>query len=75
MIHELKEGDIIRDIEDGDCYYEGVVFLSKPTIVYTITKVVWNGLELEDDDHLIGASIEPTWWYLQVLIDGNWVNL
>lgn len=74
MKHELKQGDIIRDIEDGDCYYEGivtVVFNNKPEI-YMIQRIVWNGVEDKSEE---GNFVSPQWWYLEVLIDGNWVKL
>ena len=64
-------GDIIRDIEDGDCYYEGIVTELNP-IKYKITNVLWCD---EEDDSMNGQISELKWWLLEKLIDGNWVRL
>ena len=38
----MKIGDKIRDIEDGDCYYEGVVVGLNP-LKYRIINILWCG--------------------------------
>ena len=53
-------GDKIRDIEDGDCYYEGVIVSLNP-IKYKITNIIWCD---EIDESMNGNVIEPKWWYL-----------
>jgi hypothetical protein len=67
MNEKLKIGDIIHDIEDGDCYFEGVVtelntFGGVQT--YKVTKVFWSGEYFKDDEN-IGKIIEPMWWYIK----------
>ena len=61
MIEVFSVGDCIRDIEDGDCYYEGVVVSLNP-FSYKVTDVVWNGVR---DGNLIGSVTDPVWWYLK----------
>ena len=57
----MKKGDKIRDIEDGDCYYEGIVIELHP-LKYKITKVVWNGVI---DNSMNGHVTELLWWQLE----------
>ena len=38
----IEIGDKIRDIEDGDCYFEGIVVELNP-LKYKITNIVWGG--------------------------------
>jgi len=59
----MKIGDKIRDVEDGDCYYEGVIVELNP-IKYKITNIVWSG---EIDNSMNGNIIESRWWWLEVL--------
>ena len=54
-------GDTIRDIEDGDCYYEGIVCELNP-IQYKITGVVWNG---QKDNSMNGVVTGLKWWILE----------
>ena len=60
-ILDLRIGDIIRDIEDGDCYYEGVVCELNP-VKYEITAVVWNA---QNDYSMNGIITELKWWILE----------
>ena len=67
MKGKIKIGDKIQDIEDGDCYFEGIVteintFGGVKT--YEVTKVIWIGENFKDDEN-IGKTIEPIWWYIQ----------
>lgn len=67
MKGKMKVGDLIQDIEDGDCYFEGIVteintFGGVKT--YKVTKVLWSGQDFKDDEN-IGKIIEPMWWYIQ----------
>ena len=57
----MNIGDRIKDIEDGDCYYEGVVVQLNP-LKYKITNTVWCG---EIDNSMNGQIIECKWWYLE----------
>jgi len=52
-------GDKIRDVEDEDSYYEGVVVSLNP-LSYRITKVVWCGEEEKDMVNLI-STIQWNW--------------
>jgi hypothetical protein len=64
-------GDVIRDIEDGDCYYEGVVVSINP-IQYKITKILWCN---ELDNSMDGEISELKWWRLEKLDGLKWVRL
>lgn len=64
----LKVGDKIKDVEDGDCYFVGVVTklnAFKGVQEYKVTQVIWNGKEWKEDEYL-GQIIEPKWWYIQL---------
>ena len=54
----MKVGDKIRDIEDGDIYYEGIIQTVNP-ITYKVTKVV--GAKVIP----IGEVVEPQLWYIE----------
>ena len=69
MKHDLSIGDTIRDVEDGECYYEGVVVSTNP-IKYKVTNIVWNG---EIDTSHNGKIFFLHWWYVVVLKDGEFV--
>ena len=58
-------GDIIRDVEDGDCYFEGqVTKIEKNEVTkYRLLKIVWSGEEDKDCKDL-NTIIEPQWWYI-----------
>ncbi len=58
----MNIGDKIRDIEDGDCYYEGIVVELNP-MKYKITNIIWSD---EIDDSMNGQIIEPKWWYFEI---------
>ena len=67
MKQNYKIGDLIQDIEDGDCYFEGIVIeIDESGLVktYRVTKVLWSGEDFKDDEN-IGKIIEPNWWYIQ----------
>lgn len=67
MKEKIKVGDKIQDIEDGDCYFEGIVTeIDESGLVktYKVTKVLWSGEDFKDDEN-IGKIIEPMWWYIQ----------
>jgi len=66
----MKIGDRIRDLEDGDCYYEGVIISLNP-LKYEVTNIIWNG---EVDNSMNGQVIKLQWWILEMLIDGKWVR-
>jgi hypothetical protein len=64
----LKVGSKIKDVEDGDCYFVGVVTELnefKGVKTYKVTQVVWNDIEWLEDEY-IGQTIEPKWWYIQL---------
>ena len=64
----IKVGDKIRDIEDNDCYFEGVVVSMDGDNVssYKLERVVWNGeLETKGDNDEIGTVIKPRWWQIE----------
>jgi hypothetical protein len=61
VMPSLFIGDVIRDIEDVDCYYEGVVVSINP-IRYKITKILWCN---ELDNSMVGEISELKWWYSQ----------
>jgi hypothetical protein len=71
VMPSLFIGDIIRDIEDGDCFYEGIVVNVNP-IKYKITKILWCN---ELDNSMNGEIIELKWWILEKLIDSKWCRL
>lgn len=60
--NDLKIGDTIRDMEDNDCYYEGVVVSLNP-LKYKIQRTVWDGEE--GPDEMIGRITEQMWWYIE----------
>lgn len=62
---EINLGDNVRDIEDIDCYYEGVVVHLNP-IMYEITNIVRFG---EQDTTENGKVTTVKWWHLE--IEGN----
>jgi len=63
IMEKIKIGHVIRDIEDGDCYYQGVVVSLNP-VKYRITNILWCD---EIDDSMNGEVIELKWWQVQVL--------
>ena len=59
----IEIGDKIRDIEDGDCYYEGIVTSLCP-LKYKITNIVWSN---EIDSSMNGEVIEVRWWFTEII--------
>jgi hypothetical protein len=66
----MNIGDKIRDIEDGDCYYEGIVVELNP-MKYKITNIIWDG---QVDDSMNGQVIKQKWWYIENE-DGKMINI
>ena len=62
----MKIGDTIRDIEDGDCYFEGIAteIVDGKVKKYLLTKIVWSN-EVDEDDDRLNTEIEPQWWYIE----------
>ena len=58
-------GDVIRDVEDGDCYYEGQVTEIQEDKVtkYKLLRILWSGEEDKEFEEL-NTIIEPRWWYI-----------
>ena len=63
----MEIGSKIRDIEDGDCYYEGLVVELIP-LKYKITNIVWSG---KIDTSMNGQVIQPKWWYIELIENQN----
>lgn len=61
----MNIGDKIKDIEDEDCYFIGVVTQLDP-LRYLVQQVVWNGEDLKED-LLIGTEIESKWWKQEII--------
>lgn len=61
-----KIGEIIKDIEDGDCYFIGQVTKIKnnKVIKYKLLKIIWSGEEDKECEDL-NTEIEPRWWYIE----------
>ena len=64
---DIEIGSKIRDVEDGDCYYEGVVVELIP-LRYKITNIIWGG---EIDTSMNGQVIQPKWWYIELIETQN----
>ena len=62
----VKMGDKIRDIEDGDCYFEGIVteIINNKVTKYILTKIIWSN-EIDLEDKRLNTEIEPEWWYIE----------
>ena len=62
---EIPTGTLIRDIEDGDCYYEGIW---QGDGKYLVTRIVWNNIEslTPEEDKIIGTIIPPKWWFVDI---------
>lgn len=58
----MKIGDKIRDIEDGDCYYEGIIVQLNP-LKYKITNIIWCN---EIDNSMNGEIIQMKWWKMEL---------
>jgi len=59
---DLKVGDRIRDVEDGDFFYEGFVVSLNP-MMYKVDRVFL--VDDHPDDSLIGQITEPLLWYVK----------
>lgn len=57
----MKIGDRIKDIEDGDCYYEGIITQLNP-LKYKVTNIMWDG---NIDSSMNGEVIELKWWQVK----------
>ena len=66
----IELGTKIRDIEDCDAYFEGVVVELNP-LKYKITNIVWNG---KIDTSMNGQIIRPKWWQIEIFINNTWVK-
>ena len=62
----IQIGDTIRDVEDGDCYFEGIAteIVDGKVTKYILTKIIWSGDEDQDDKRL-NTEISPEWWYVE----------
>ena len=60
---DCEVGDVIRDSEDRDCYYQGVVVSCEP-LIYEITGIVWNGVP---SDNMNGSRLRLAWWHTERL--------
>ena len=62
----MKIGDTIQDVEDGDCYYEGIVteIINDKVTKYILTKIFWSN-EIDENDDRLNTEIEPQWWYIE----------
>ena len=62
----VKIGDKIRDIEDGDCYFEGIVteIINNKVTKYILTKIIWSN-EIDLEDKRLNTEIGPEWWYIE----------
>lgn len=73
----MKIGDKIRDVEDGDCYNEGIAteMVDGKVTKYILTKIIWSGEEDKNDERL-NTEISPEWWYIeQVNTDNTKYNM
>lgn len=63
---EIKAGDHIKDVEDGDCWFEGIMQNDKE---YLVIRTVWNGIEYnsKNDDDVIGTITTHQWYYMELL--------
>ena len=62
----IQIGDTIRDVEDGDCYFEGIAteIVDGKVTKYILTKIIWSG-EVDQDDERLNTEISPEWWYVE----------
>jgi len=61
----IQIGDTIHDIEDGDCYFEGIVseLINDKVTKYILTKIIWSG-EIDNNDERLNTEIDTQWWYI-----------
>lgn len=67
----IELGDKIRDIEDSDCYFEGLIVYLIP-LRYKIIKIIWNN---EIDNSRNGEITESNWWFLEIFKNNNWIKI
>jgi hypothetical protein len=67
----IELGTKIRDLEDGDCYFEGVVVELNP-LKYKITNILWGG---KIDTSMNGQVIRLKWWLVEVYRNNEWVEI
>ena len=67
----MKIGDKIKDIEDGDCYYEGIIVELNP-LRYKVTNVLWSN---ENDNSMNGEIIRLKWWQVELFKNNEWINV
>ena len=67
----MKIGDKIRDIEDGDCYYEGIIVELNP-LRYKVTNILWCN---EIDNSMNGEIIGLKWWQVELFKNNEWINV
>ena len=62
----IKIGEIIKDIEDGDCYFIGQVteIKNNEVVKYKLLKIIWSGEEDNEYEDL-NTEIQPRWWYIE----------
>lgn len=67
----LKIGDYIKDIEDGDFWFEGVVteIVDENTFFYKLEKVYFMDDGYVEDDEEIGTIIPRRWYWLEIMLD------
>lgn len=72
----IQIGDTIRDVEDGDCYFEGIAtdIVDGKVTKYILTKIIWSGEEDQDDKRL-NTEISPEWWYIEPIANGIQYNI
>ena len=70
-LNKMEIGDKIRDIDDDDCYYEGIIVELKP-LKYKITNILWCG---EIDNSMNGQVMKLKWWQVEVFKNDEWVNV
>lgn len=56
----------MKDVEDGDCWFEGIW---KGNDSYLVTRVFWNGIyyDTPEEDDAIGKVIKTRWYYLELM--------
>lgn len=67
-LKDYKVGDYIKDIEDGDFWFEGIItkIINNYHLEYKLQKVYFDG---EYIDKEIGIIITRRWSWLEKLID------
>jgi hypothetical protein len=74
----IKVGDTIRDVEDGDCYFEGIVVeVLENGIKYKVDRVLWNDEErlTPEEDRSIGTICYDHWYFLEKKVGDKWIQV